>query len=317
MTMAVSLRGSSTSATSGGRRERAARPRRDREALPPLTPRRQMARAALVFLFMISLTLLLQLVVVSGLQQSAAQQRAFERFRADLAKGSQAIGPADENGKPLATGTPVAYLEIPTIDVRQVIVEGTTPAALFSGPGHRRDTPLPGQFGTSVLYGRRAAFGGPFSDIESLREGDSIKVTTGQGVFTYTVIAVRTAGSPMPAAVAKGGSRVTMVTAAGTAFMPSGTVSIDADLKGTAVGGPRRLVSARQLPAEERAMAGDARTMWALALWLQALIVLSLAAVWGWHRWGRAQAWVVFLPALLLVGLAAAGEAARLLPNLL
>ena len=64
-------------------------------------------------------------------------------------------------------------------------------------------------------------------------------------------------------------------------------------------------------------MAGDATTLWALALWLQALIALSLGVVWAWHRWGRAQAWVVFLPPMLLVGLSAAGEAARLLPNLL
>ena len=64
-------------------------------------------------------------------------------------------------------------------------------------------------------------------------------------------------------------------------------------------------------------MGADASTLWALAFWLQALIVLTLGAVWAWHRWGRAKAWVVFLPPLLLVGLAASGEAARLMPNLL
>ena len=64
-------------------------------------------------------------------------------------------------------------------------------------------------------------------------------------------------------------------------------------------------------------MAGDTRTLWVLAFWLQALIALSLAAVWAWHRWGRAQTWVVMLPPLLLVGLAASGEVARMLPNLL
>jgi len=44
---------------------------------------------------------------------------------------------------------------------------------------------------------------------------------------------------------------------------------------------------------------------------------LSVGAVWAWHRWGHAQAWIVFLPPLLLVGLATSGEVARLLPNLL
>jgi hypothetical protein len=64
-------------------------------------------------------------------------------------------------------------------------------------------------------------------------------------------------------------------------------------------------------------MAADTRTIWVLAFWLQALIALALGAVWAWHRWGHAQAWVVFLPALTLVGLSASGEVARLLPNLL
>jgi len=48
-----------------------------------------------------------------------------------------------------------------------------------------------------------------------------------------------------------------------------------------------------------------------------ALMLLSIGGIWAWHRWGHAQAWVVFLPPLLLVGLAASGEAVRLLPNLL
>jgi len=39
--------------------------------------------------------------------------------------------------------------------------------------------------------------------------------------------------------------------------------------------------------------------------------------VWGWHRWGRAQTWIVLLPVLTLVGLAVSQELARLLPNLL
>jgi hypothetical protein len=99
--------------------------------------------------------------------------------------------------------------------------------------------------------------------------------------------------------------------------MPNGVLYVDADLDGAAVGGPARLVTASSLPAEERAMASDSRTLWALAFWLQALIILSIAAVWAWHRWGRAQAWIVFTPALMLVGLAAAREAARLLPNLM
>ena len=113
-----------------------------------------------------------------------------------------------------------------------------------------------------------------------------------------------------------GTSRLTLATADGRAFIPNGVLRVDADLDGTAVGGPPRLVSAATLPGEEQMMASDARTVWVLALWLQALTVLALGAVWTHHRWGRAQAWVVFLPVLVLVALSSWGEFARLLPNL-
>lgn len=319
MTASMALRRSKVepveAPTKAGRRERAERVSR-RDA-PPLSPRLQLIRATLVLVLALAGTLLLQLVVVSSLQQSAAQGRAFDRFRADLAEGTAAIGPTGPDGKELAAGTPVAYLEIPSIDLHQVVGEGTSASVLFDGPGHRRDTPLPGQIGTSLLFGRRAAFGGPFERIASLDEGDTITVTTGQGTFEYVVIGVRLAGDPAPSAPAEGVGRLTLVTAGGRAFMPEGVIRVDAELAEGAVVGPARLYTAGALPAEDVLMAADTRTLWVLAFWLQALIALAVGAVWAWHRWGRAQAWVVFLPALLLVGLSASGEVARLLPNLL
>ncbi len=287
------------------------------EVPPPLTPRLQLIRASLVLVLVLTVTLLAQLVLISSFQQSAAQGRAFDRFRAELANGTAPIGPTDEAGGQLAIGTPVAYLEIPSIDVAQVVGEGTTSTALFDGPGHRRDTPLPGQIGSSVVYGRRAAFGGPFERIGELAEGDLIRVTTGQGVFDFRVIGVRAEGMPAPAPPEAGEGRLMLVTAAGRAFLPDGVLRVDAELDGDAVVGPARLFSASALPTSERVMTGDASTLWVLAFWLQALIALSLAAVWAWHRWGRAQAWVTLLPPLVLVGLSASGEVARLLPNLL
>lgn len=284
---------------------------------PPLSPRLQLIRAALMLMFVLSFTLLLQLMVISSFQHGAAQRRAFDGFRERLALGTAPVGPTDADGVPVALGTGVAYLEIRAIGLQQVVLEGTTSGVLFDGPGHRRDTPLPGQIGTSVVFGRRAAFGGPFSDLADLRASDVITVTTGQGTFDYEVIGVRHEGDPAPDPVAAGRSRLVLTTADGTAFLPSGVVRVDADIITDPVVGPARAFTATTLPASERAMAGDSSTLWAFALWLQALIVLAIGAVWAWHRWGRAQAWVVFLPPMMLVGLCASGEVARLLPNLL
>jgi sortase (surface protein transpeptidase) len=281
-----------------------------------LSPRWQFVRAALVVALLLSLSLLVEFVLVSRLQHSATQRHAYDTFRANVAKGTAPVGPTDNQGRELRAGAPVAYLEIPAIGLEQVIGESTTPGVLFAGPGHRRDTPLPGQVGTSVVYGRRAMFGGPFADLDQLAEGDLIRVTTGQGQFNFHVRGVRRAGDPVPAPLAAGSARLLLATAAGPAYLPSGVLRIDADLDGKAVGGAARLVSAADLPAEEQIMANDTRTVWALVLWLQALIALALGAVWAWHRWGKAQTWVVFLPPLLLIGLLASSEAARLLPNL-
>jgi sortase A len=293
------------------------RARRAAILVPDLSARLQLARAVLVVVLVISVSLLLQLVVVSNLQQRASQQRTFDRFRSELATGTAPIGPAGVDGRQLAAGTPVAYMEIPAIGLRQVIGEGTAAGTLFAGPGHRRDSPLPGQEGVSVVLGRRASFGGPFRRLGDLETGALIRVTTGQGEFEYRVAGLRAEGDPVPAPVVSGAGRLLLVTAAGRPFMPEGVLRVDADLETQAVGGARPLVSSGSLPASEQIMGADSSTIWALALWLQALTVLAVLAVWAWHRWGRARAWVAFLPPLLLVGLSASSEAARLMPNLL
>ncbi|MGH9274273.1 MAG: sortase, partial [Acidimicrobiales bacterium] len=275
------------------------------------------ARAVSITIFVISFSLVLQLLVVSNLQQRAAQQRAYDRFRGELATGTAPIGPTDAEGRQLAPGTPVAYLEVPSIGLRQVVVEGTKAGELFTGPGHRRDSPLPGQPGVSVVLGRRAAFGGPFANLGKLEGGALIHVVTGQGEFDYRVLGVRLEGEPVPAPVEAGGGRLLLATAAGRSFMPDGVLRVDAELETPVVGGAAPLVSTGTLPASEQIMSVDTSTLWALALWLQALILVAVGAVWAWHRWGQARAWVVFLPPLIVVGLAASGEAARLLPNLL
>ena len=265
----------------------------------------------------LSATLLIQLVVVSSLQHSAAQERSFDSFRGKLAQGTAPIGPTDADGEPLALGTPIAYLEIPEIGLVQVVAEGTTADVLFDAPGHRRDTPLPGQIGTSVVFGRRSWFGGPFGRINELEADDEIKVTTGQGEFVFRVLGVRAEGDPAPALPESGAGRLLLATAAGSPFLPDGVLRVDAELEGAAVVGAARVVTAAGLPADERMMAGDTSTLWALALWIQVMIVLDRSVPSGRGTDGVASrhGWS-FCPALVLDGLSAAGEVARLLPNL-
>lgn len=289
---------------------------RDAE-VPPLSPRLQLVRAALVVVLTLMIGLVLQLAFVSDLQHRTSQEEAYAEFRTQLAEGTAPAGPVDFENVVVPNGEPIAYLEIPTIGLEEVVVQGTTGSDLFIGPGHRRDTPLPGQFGTSIIMGRRASYGSPFAAIGELVDGDLVRVTTGQGVFEYRVLGVRREGDPLPPPLEPASARLVLATADGRAFLPDGVLRVDADIVTAPVGGQQRLVTDDGLPGSERLMGTDTGTLWVLVLWLQALLATAIAAVWAWHRWGRPQTWIAFIPPLAFIGLGVAGETARLLPNLL
>src|ERR1700722_3156099 len=82
-------------------------------------------------------------------------------------------------------GSPVALMDIPAIGLTQVVVEGTTPSDLKTGPGHLMDTPPPGEAGNVVIAGRRTTYGSPFAKLGNLAKGNIVKVDTGQGSATY------------------------------------------------------------------------------------------------------------------------------------
>ena len=120
----------------------------------------------------------------SRLYYDRVQHNDYANFRAELAQATAPTGPTDPANakKLLAPGTPVAVLSIPEIGLNAVVLEGTSSEVMEGGPGHLRDTQMPGQAGYSEIYGRRAAYGGPFARLSSLNPGQIFTVTTGQGV---------------------------------------------------------------------------------------------------------------------------------------
>lgn len=261
--------------------------------------------------------LLLQIGLVSQLRHDREQSLAYEQLRYDFAWATTTVAQYDYNMQLNQPGTPLALLEIPSLGVKEVVFESTTSEVLQKGPGHRRDTVLPGQAGTSVLMGRKATYGGPFGRISELQPGAQVVVTTGQGQNIFLVTGVRHAGDPQPAPLPAGASRLTLVTADGPAFLPDGILRVDADL-GTAVQPtPAKAIKAGDLAPQENAMAGDTSAWFPLVLWLQALILGVGLVAWARQRWGRQQAWIVGLPLILALGLAVANHVSMLLPNLL
>lgn len=287
----------------------------------PRTPRPVPARVAawaLAALSALTVWFVLYSLFISALQESHSQSVLYAQLREELSGLSTKVAPLGR--APIEPGSPVAVLDVPAAGLHDVvIVEGTASGDLMKGPGHRRDTVLPGQVGTSVVYGRATMFGGPFKHLAAVHPGDQLTVITGQGTARYVVEDVRRAGDPYPPVLGAGEARLTLVTADGSGWRagwaPNGAVYVDAKLKGTpypATSGGRPAA----VPKSENALHGDQGALYLLVLWLPLLVAAALGAVWARERWGRWQAWLVGLPVVLAALWGVSQTAVQMLPNL-
>jgi sortase A len=85
------------------------------------------------------------------------------------------------------TGTGIGEIEIPSIGVDIVLVQGTDSTSLRSGPGHYPDTSFPGQNRTVAVAGHRTTYLAPFHDIDGIEPGDDVVVEMPYATFTYEV----------------------------------------------------------------------------------------------------------------------------------
>ncbi|WP_051639929.1 class E sortase [Cellulomonas sp. URHE0023] len=290
------------------------RPREPRSARLPFTDGARALQIALVTAVALVVGVFAYLAVLTPLQEARAQRELGSQLRQELAAQTAPIGGV------IDPGTPVLLLEIPTLGLRQVVVEGTAAQDLMSGPGHRRDTPLPGQRGVSLVYGRSGAYGGPFKAVPTLKKGDGIIVTNGQGEFTYRVDGVRYAGDPFPAPPAADGSRLTLVTgegpggSAGT-LLPVRVAYVDATLVGkAAVAPPGR---AGGVPESEKAMQVDPSVWPIVVLALQLLLLVVLVTAFLVRKLPGRAVWVLAVPVVVAAAWVVGDTSARLLPNLL
>lgn len=231
--------------------------------------------------------------VISDISHDRAQRLLYAEFRSAL---KNAAAPVDT---PVADGTPVAIIKIPKIDVDEVIVEGTSSRDLQRGVGHLRSSALPGQYGTSVLLGRRTTFGGVFGEIGSLEPGDEIQVVSAQGTTTYRVASKDIFSGEDAGAFAPAGNALRLVTSAST-FGTSKRLSVLAVAeKGTTfpvgIKGVIAPVSLDELGANM-----NHQNAGSLLVWLQILIVVAAGAIWVVSRWGLRSAWPMVSPVILV-----------------
>lgn len=229
---------------------------------------------------------------LSGVIESRAQSALLDQFKRDITSTR-----LDASNAPATEGSAVALLSIPRLGVQQLVIEGTTPNDLKSGPGHLRGTPMPGEYGNVVVAGRRTTYGGPFANLSDLVKNDTITAVTGQGYFTYKVRSVSrvSAGQPDPL-LGTSDSRLTLITS-DPAYLATGRLVVSAILQGRPVGFATRppvLVGTADL-----GLAGDPL---GLALGLVGVELLA-AAMWiTWRlrgRWPPAVLYMLSAPLIL------------------
>jgi LPXTG-site transpeptidase (sortase) family protein len=279
----------------------------DPQAQPESSARpRQVARSVAISVLLLALLIVGfvgYLLGVSGIQEASAQRRLYPTLANEL---GQDIGPLG----PTRPGMPVAVLEIPKIGISNlVVVEGTSPENMTAGPGHLRNTPLPGQLGMSVIYGRRVTFGAPFARLGDLLPGDEIVAITQQGRSVYKVAAIGDSQHPV---VDQNLNRLVLLTSS-SANVPSYYLEVDADLVTTAHNGPV------QMPAigpSEKALAGDSNALVLTMIWGLALAIVAMSAAVASARWSAWLVYLVITPAVLATVWNLYENLAALLPNL-
>lgn len=212
---------------------------------------------------------------------------------------------------PLA-GTPVALLQIPRLAEQQAVAEGAGSDVLRGGVGHAPGTAGLGQPGNSVLVGRRAAFGGPFGVLDTLRVGDQILCLTTQGQSVYVVSSVTRGEVADGVYDPSSDDRLTMMTS--ESAMPwnglNGVV-VTATMRGSAfVPTPQNGYA-----PETDGRHGDSSAWPLFVLEILALGLAVAGAVLLYRWWSRRMAYLVSTPPLATLAVFLALTGSRLLPG--
>ena len=262
----------------------------------------------------------------TGLREAQAQSDLTESFAETLAAPPLRALPAGSDEPPVIPlappeGEAVAMIRIPKIDVEKAVVEGVGIGDLQKGPGHYPSTPLPGQPGNAAIAGHRTTYGAPFFSLDELQIGDEILVRTLQGEFRYEVDR-KTVVLPSQVEVLDPTEepRLTLTTC-NPRFSAAERLIVSAVLTGPPAPAPppsavppptAELASETEL--EGAALTGDPSARLPAALWGALAAAVWLATTFVARRWRRLPAYLLGVPAVLVVLFAFFENVARLFP---
>lgn len=179
-------------------------------------------------------------------------------------------------------GSPVGIISIPKINLSMMVVEGTGEAQLAAGPGHYTGTPLPGEAGNAAIAGHRTTYLHPFYNLNELGPGDSIVVTTLQGIFLYQVVAPPVAVSPTDVSVVDAtSSPMLTLTTCNPRYSAAQRLVVSAKLTASALSLPKVAAVAKAKRVANTAVVSTSVTKsWPLAILWGALVAALTTALW-------------------------------------
>ena len=100
----------------------------------------------------------------------------------------QAASVSTPGRAPISPDQMLTRVIVPKINLDAIVVEGASRKDLSDGPGHMKQTAMPGEVGNAVITGHRDTF---FRHIYELVKGDQIQIRRNGRVFTYQVTGKR------------------------------------------------------------------------------------------------------------------------------
>lgn len=132
----------------------------------------------------LGLSLLLFVVYVyvfSNFKEERAQHQLLNVF-------TTPAGAVPLSGQLPPDGAPAAVLKIPSIHLKQVVVQGSSASQTALGPGLMSQSARPGTIGNAVILGHRTTSGAPFRNLDQLKLGEHFTLISGLGSFHYVIV---------------------------------------------------------------------------------------------------------------------------------
>lgn len=119
---------------------------------------------------------------------SKKQNELLEAFESQLAEGDNENTEEEVNLDSINGYTPIAIMEIPSIKLKQPVVEGITEDVIKYFLGKFPESTMPGEVGNFAVAGHRVSdFTDAFINLYKVKPGDNVIVTTKDGKYTYEV----------------------------------------------------------------------------------------------------------------------------------